>query len=74
MSKALKCDRCGAYYDPNYRCYTPTSENEKASKRVILANLDAKDHMYYDGSSWWDLCPDCAEEFWNWIAYKEDRS
>ena len=52
MARALKCDRCGGFYD-----YI------KALRRYQIRDMDEKN---FDKSV--DLCPDCYEIFTKWLA------
>ena len=54
MANALKCDRCGSYFD-----YSPATKNFIAfgHKDIIVGkNFPVK-----------DICPDCVIKFMNWF-------
>lgn len=58
MAKALKCDRCGQFYDllKGLRNYQIQDMNEKNfDKRV-------------------DLCPDCYEIFTKWLMGEKEQA
>ena len=59
MANALKCDRCGSYFD-----YNPALKNFIAfgHKDIIIGkNFPVK-----------DICPDCIESFMNWFEAPKD--
>lgn len=70
MGRALKCDRCGAYYDPVFSTNSP-KEDDECSKVVIFANTDGVGRFHYLQNTAFELCPECAAEFWAWIKGKE---
>ena len=53
MAKALKCDRCGSFYDllTDFRNY-----------RILFSTESCKHDKYVD------LCPDCYETLTKWIT------
>ena len=54
MANALKCDRCGSYFD-----YSPATKNFIAFGHkdiVVEKNFPVK-----------DICPDCMIEFMTWF-------
>ena len=56
MSVAIKCDRCGKFFEaPKY--------GEK--KRIRLRYQDINDVV--EGNDY-DLCPECDDEFKKWIS------
>lgn len=59
MANALKCDRCGSYFD-----YNPALKNFIAfgHKDIVIGkNFPVK-----------DICPDCIESFMNWFEAPKD--
>ena len=58
MAKALKCDRCGQFYDllKGLRNYQIRDMNEKNFDKQV------------------DLCPDCYEIFTKWLAGEKEQS
>ena len=57
MALAMKCDRCGKYYE---YCY-------KDINAIALLTYDAGKDKYCDKIRF-DICPDCAESFDEWIT------
>ena len=59
MAKALKCDRCGSFYDllTDFRKY----------KIRDLSEL-------YKNEKYVDLCPDCYTSFNKWLAGEKAQS
>lgn len=59
MSKALRCDRCGAYYRPDEEeretIYIPRVAWRDAQSTKIQKTSRAYEDL--------DLCPECAEDF-----------
>ena len=53
MSKAKKCDRCGAFYEPY-----------KTDINIITGVIITTDSLKTDG---FDLCPDCMDTFKKWL-------
>lgn len=66
MARALKCDRCGAYYDPVYSS-AAARENDECAKQIVFANVSGDGSLHYFNDTKYDVCPTCVEEFWNWI-------
>lgn len=58
MAKAMKCDRCGCYYD-HY------GDRETANS-LCLQNLDIADRC--ECYEKYDLCPNCMEIVKNWVT------
>ena len=58
MSKAIKCDRCGKFEDVRY-------EKDKF-KDTEVAYPVKPTFGIYSGSTYYDLCSECAEELNNW--------
>lgn len=59
MAKALKCDRCGSFYDVlkytrEYRIEETTVQKPSCQKTV-------------------DLCPDCYEMFTKWLMEEKEQ-
>lgn len=61
MSKALKCNRCGKYYDLNPKNLPGTKTGPKYSVNYYkkLLNLDVEIKSF-------DLCPECTRQFTEW--------
>ena len=57
MAKALKCDRCGQFFDllKGLRNYQIRDMNEKNFDKQV------------------DLCPDCYEIFTKWLTGEKSR-
>lgn len=51
---AIKCDRCGIYYEP----YNVES-NRKKTNGIMFLNIDVKGNYY--SQTVVDLCPECME-------------
>lgn len=58
MAKALKCDRCGGFFD-----------HIKYLRKYQIRNMDEKN---FDKTV--DLCPDCYEIFTKWITGEKPQS
>lgn len=58
MAKALKCDRCGGFFD-----YI------KALRRYRIHDMDEHN---FDKTV--DLCPDCYETFTKWLTGEKPQS
>lgn len=58
MANAMKCDRCGCYYDHYGDCKTANS--------LCLQNLDIIDRCECDKK--YDLCPDCMDIVKCWLT------
>lgn len=67
--QAMKCDRCGRYYeltnnkDDNHsiQIFTVNRENKGANARVV-----------YHQCNQMDLCPKCYESFEIWLKYRAE--
>lgn len=61
MSKALKCNRCGKYYDliPKNLPGTKTGPKYSVNYYKQLGNMGAEVKSF-------DLCPECAEQLTYW--------
>lgn len=57
MARALKCDRCGGFFDyiKSLRNYQIRDMNEKNFDKTV------------------DLCPDCYETFTKWLTGKREH-
>ena len=58
MATAMKCDRCGCYYD----CYG----DKKTANSVYVQNPCITGICECDKK--YDLCPDCMEIVKNWLT------
>lgn len=69
MATAMKCDRCGEFFDP-YVCNDfEVSIHGRFPRNVALYDC------HYNRVENWDICPACANEFVKWInAFKEDKA
>lgn len=56
MAWAMKCDRCGKYYE-----YRPMA----TSGIALIPHRIGKNECRIEGE--FDLCPDCIESFNNWL-------
>ena len=60
MSVAIRCDRCGKFFDkPEY----------KLEKRIRLTHQDIND---VEKDNNYDLCSECDDEFKKWLENKEE--
>lgn len=59
MAKALKCDKCGQFYDllKDFRKYRIQEQQDEKS---YLEDVD--------------LCPDCYETFTKWLTEEKPQS
>ena len=62
MAKAMKCDRCGKYYDGN-ELYKIRRYNER------MVGICFEGHTHIDHSI--DLCDDCLKALIKFLGFKE---
>lgn len=58
MSKAIKCDRCGMYFDP-------CAHNMLRHREVSVDNIVRKTYIDYE------LCDRCYDHFQHWLKEPE---
>lgn len=58
MSKALKCDRCGSYYQLDIS----KEEDNFGSMALIVDRVNIRTNAIYD------LCRECRKELNEWLA------
>lgn len=63
MAEAMQCDRCGVYFKPN------TYKND-----IVSIGKKSKANGLISYSDWYDLCPDCINEFKKFIGQSEDKN
>lgn len=56
---AVKCDRCGGYYD-----YDRSNLEDNS---IIVSYHDVIDNSW-DKSRWVDLCPECMKKLQDWLT------
>ena len=61
MAKALKCDRCGQFYDLL-----------KGSRNYQIRDMNDSIEKHFDKQV--DLCPNCYEIFTKWLAGEKLQS
>lgn len=61
---ALKCDRCGVYYDH----YGDSGNYEEAN----CCQLGLKDDFYYKVKTF-DLCPNCMKELKEFLRLENEK-
>lgn len=83
MSKAHRCDICGAFFDPYYgrelpyyrfiQSETPECENQYVKKHKATNQLYfVKDNYRGDHSIiQQELCPDCIQSFEGWLLERQ---
>lgn len=63
MANAVKCDRCGRFYD-NYNM----RNNEDNINGIMTLNIDMN-RKYFSHRAI-DLCPECMKSFKQWLGGK----
>lgn len=66
MANARKCDRCGKLYE-EYN----VGHNNKKPNGIQLISLDTS-HKYF-GYFLMDLCPDCMDQFQEWLKQQDGK-
>ena len=64
--RAMKCDRCGKFY--NYYTGSKTFYETTKANGIILADIDME-RKHYSRKSY-DLCPDCMKELEKFLNKK----
>lgn len=59
MSVAVKCDKCGKYFDVR-------DKDGKKVKRIKITREDISLEPF-DCPHYYDLCPECDDEFTKWM-------
>lgn len=57
---AMKCDRCGSYFDDNEVKISGGNCNREKFGRIVAKG----EHNFCED---YDLCDDCAVEFFKWV-------
>ena len=68
MALAKKCDRCGKYYEENYK-FRPGLFSNAVSNIVTVGRSDIRPDKVCDD---FDMCDDCLTSFYDW--FKEDKN
>lgn len=66
MALAKKCDRCGKLYES----YSEGHKSQYNALRLIYRNSTGE---VVNGSTAYDLCPECMEKFLTFIAKGENK-
>ena len=61
MSKALKCDRCGKYYEKNVLVKSVGAVHGGIINGIITSTAEGKEDKHYD------LCDDCIKKLFDWM-------
>lgn len=72
---AMKCDRCGKYYDQYYKENLADGTKVDVSNAIILAQLSG--FRNYIDRRYYDLCPECMaklKEFLVGSDYDEEHN
>lgn len=64
--RAMKCDRCGKFYD--YYAGSKTFKDTEKANGIMLIDRDLK-REYYERRTY-DLCPECMREFKKFLENK----
>lgn len=75
MSLALKCDRCGAFFDPlhlpNETCFVrfrnPVLKTSDQYRKCLIGKL----MFSRDPDDMVDLCPECSKDFEMFLCVKD---
>lgn len=67
MAKAIKCDRCGDFYEHYCMGYIGNQIN---GIRIIKTNAD---YSYSWNIRTLDLCPKCCEELIKWLGDEKEE-
>lgn len=63
MAWAMKCDRCGKYYD----------HHPDDADGVAVLSYDRETDTYHNDENF-DLCPDCIKSFDEWFENRNYRA
>lgn len=70
MPVAMKCSRCGTYYDDYSTKCTVRSDKKWPYNAVLTIDIDTERDFYQREIT--DLCPNCKKSFEHW-KYKYAR-
>lgn len=67
MALAKKCDRCGTFHN-NY------NEAQDSKKINAIMTLNTDKYNEYFSNKKYNLCPNCEQDFWKWLNYREEET
>lgn len=62
-----KCDRCGAFHN-NY------NEAQNPEQINAIMTLNTNKYNEYFSNEKFNLCPNCEQDFWKWLDYREEET